>query len=223
MNWSIIIPTYEKENFTKSCLEDLSKLNSSNHEIIIVDNSITNKTKDLVDNLNIVNVRYLKSDKNTFSHACNLGYHNSCGENVLFLNNDIKVEQYTEWTDLLLDKVKNDLIIAGPTGGCLDSKTFEFKYETRGIEPINYISGWCLAASRNTLEYIKQNNNVFCEDFGFYFEDADLGWTATKMGVKLEIVNIPVRHFGKVSTDKSRVSKLYLNGKNIFLKKWKVK
>ena len=41
---SIVIPVFNKFNFTKACLSDLSKL-SSDHEIIIVDNGSTDETQ----------------------------------------------------------------------------------------------------------------------------------------------------------------------------------
>ena len=223
MKWSIIIPTYEKEKFTVSCLKDLSKLSANNHEIIIVDNSFTENTKIAIDNLKLPNVKYYKSDINTFSHACNLGYLNSIGDNILFLNNDIKVHEYIEWTDKLLYTLsKSDYIITGPTGGFLDEKTFEFKYETRNEnDNINYISGWCLAGTRKTFDYLEEDGHIFSEIYKFYFEDADLGWTALKKNVKLVLTDIPVTHFGKISTDKTKISYLYLNGKKIFTEKWK--
>jgi GT2 family glycosyltransferase len=112
MKWSIIIPTYEKEKFTISCLKDLSKLSLSNHEIIIVDNSFTENTRLAVEELNMPNVKYNRSDINTFSHACNVGYKKCFGENILFLNNDIKVQNYIEWTELLLNTInENEYVI----------------------------------------------------------------------------------------------------------------
>lgn len=223
MKWSIVIPTYEKEKFTVSCLNDLSKLSTNNHEIIIIDNSFTESTKIAVNNLNLPNVKYFKSDLNTFSRACNIGYQKSIGENILFLNNDIKVKDYIEWTNILHETLQSDqYILTGPTGGFLDPKTCEFKYETRDKnDPINYISGWCVAGTRKTFDFLEEDGKVFSEIYKFYFEDADLGWTATVRGVKLILTDIPVIHFGKISTDKSKISKLYLDGRKIFTNKWK--
>jgi glycosyltransferase involved in cell wall biosynthesis len=225
MKWSIIIPTYEKEKFTISCLKDLSKLSLLNHEIIIVDNSFTENTRLALEELNMPNVKYNRSDINTFSHACNLGYKKCFGENILFLNNDIKVQNYIEWTDLLLNTInENEYVITGPTGGYLDEKTFDFKYETReSSKKINYISGWCLAANRKTFYHLEEDEVLFSELFKFYFEDADLGWTAQKKGVMLKLTDVPLTHFGKISTDKTKISHLYLNGKKIFTEKWKNK
>ena len=52
MKISIIIPVWNKEKYTKSCLNDLIKLKPTgrikNYEIIIVDNASTDKTESIV-------------------------------------------------------------------------------------------------------------------------------------------------------------------------------
>jgi len=220
---SFIIPTYEKVNFTKSCLKDLFRL-SIPFEVIVVDNSQTNETYEMcLDYKKYNNFKYLRSSKNTFSHACNTGYKNASGEYLCFLNNDIRVkENHDSWPNLLISTIKDyekngENIIIGPTGGMLDNN-FNFLYETRDAnKKINYISGWCLTLSKAVAKILEiSEDEMWDERFKFYFEDADIGFRAQQKNIKLVLKDIPVVHFGKISTDKTQINKLYNEGKKIF-------
>jgi len=182
---SIVIPVFNKFNFTKACLKDLSHL-PSDHEIIVVDNASSDETQaNLEGSTEIV---YQRNETNLgFAKACNLGYALATSPNVLFLNNDIRVKSnHSSWTKNLLKWCPHAIV--GPTMGQLDSD-FNFKQEAnRLLAGKSYISGWCIASSKdiwNKLEiprvqpfpnspvpYVPQ---IFSEEFGLaYFEDADL-------------------------------------------------
>ena len=107
---SIIIPVFNKSNFTKSCLQDLCQLDKDKHEIIIIDNDSKDNTEEVVrsfmkDHYNII---YIRNDQNYgFAQACNRGYNASHYANVLFLNNDIRVKSdHNNWTDLLINELE---------------------------------------------------------------------------------------------------------------------
>lgn len=222
---SLIIPTYEKINFTKSCLEDLSKL-EIDFEVIIVDNSKTNDTELLTKSFSkIKNLFYIKSDKNTFSRACNLGYNASKYDYVCFLNNDIRVKsEFNDWPNILIKCIdQNYPCIVGDTGGCID-KQANFLYETRDVaKKINYISGWNLCISKKVAKYLEENGQLWDESIDFYFTETELCFRAAKKGIKLIVKNIPLVHFGKISTNKFEVHKLYKEGREQFLKAVKEK
>lgn len=217
---SFIIPTYEKINFTKSCLEDLSKL-IIDFEVIIVDNSKTNDTELFCKSFNkIKNFKYIKCDKNLFTRACNLGYKKSTYDYVCFLNNDIRVkDNFDNWPLLLINKLNlNDNAIIGDTGGLID-KGGNFVYETRdNTKKINYISGWLLTINKKVAKLLEnENGDLFDDRVGFYFSETELCFRATKKGVKLIMQNVPLTHFGKISTDRTQINKLYKEGRSAFL------
>lgn len=220
---SIIIPTFNKLKFTQSCLNDLSKLNKYN-EITIIDNGSTDGTVDYVYNFckNNDNFRVIFNDQNYgFAKACNKAYEVATSENVLFLNNDIRVlSDFENWTDKLIENCDKGL--CGPTFGLLDKK-LEFVQESdQKLNGNSYLSGWCLAGSKNHFNQLILPKHVgpFCEDTFCYFEDTDLSFRARKQNINLDCVSVPVVHFGKVSSSQLNTSKLYSEARKIFHKKW---
>jgi GT2 family glycosyltransferase len=219
MDLSIVIPVYNNFKLTESCLKDLSFLNS-NHEIIVVDNGSSDETISLKENTRI---KYIRLNNNLgFAKACNEGYKLSASNNVLFLNNDIKVlKEHDSWTKPLIEWSSD--YICGPTFGMLDkSLNFvkESNCELKG--DYNYISGWCLCSSKKVFSRLLHlDNRLFCEDFFVYFEDTDLSFRAKKAGLKFKHVNVPVIHFGKQTSSKLNTSKLYNESRSIFVQKWK--
>lgn len=232
MKLSIVVPVFNKLNFTKACLADLFKL-PEDHEIIIVDNGSSDGTYEYLQNLvPKTNLVVLPMKENVgFARGCNAGYGEASAPNVLFLNNDIRVKaNFDTWTQPLLDKCQQGLV--GPTMGQLDSQ-LQFVKESNSVLTGNaYLSGWCIAASKDIwnqltiprtgmMELNSNDPQVFSEEFGLaYFEDTDLGFRAKKLGIKTNVVDIPVVHFGKQSSSQLNTYALYKHAREIFVKKW---
>jgi GT2 family glycosyltransferase len=224
---SIVIPVYNKYNFTKSCLNDLFHL-PTDHEIIVIDNCSTDETQSMLDNNK--EIVYHRNNENLgFAKACNIGYGISTAPNVLFLNNDIRVKSdKSTWTQPLIKMCPFALV--GPTMGQLDNKLNFVKEANHFLPGKSYLSGWCLASSKEIffkLEIIRSNGidsaapQIFSEEFGLaYFEDTDMGFRARKLNIKSEIVDVPVVHFGKQTSSQLNVPILYKNARQIFIKKW---
>ena len=217
MKLSIVIPVYNNWNFTNSILNDLFKLEIE-HETIVIDNASADETeKEIVKH----NIKYIRNDTNEFfAKAINKGYRESCGEYILFLNNDVKIKnRHNDWIDGLI-KEANDSIV-GPTGGLLDSN-LAFVKETKEFidSKYFYISGWCILANRKTYDKLLIDNKLWCEDYIFYFEDADLSFRAKELGIDLKIVSVPVIHFGKMTAKKIGVNDLYISARTKFVNKW---
>lgn len=234
---SIIIPVFNKWKFTESCLKDLSHL-TSDHEIIIVDNGSSDETEASLKGSK--EILYIRNSENLgFAKACNKGYRESSATNVLFLNNDIRVNsQHNNWTQPLIAKCADALV--GPTMGQLDNNLNFVQEANQILTGKSYMSGWCIASSRaiwNKLAIPPPESNwlqidctrfqpepcwqVFSEEFGLaYFEDTDLSFRAKKLGIKMEVVNIPVVHFGKQTSQQLNTYQLYKNARQIFVKKW---
>lgn len=228
---SIIIPVWNKYNFTKACLADLTRL-PEDHEIIIVDNGSTDETQvELEKNKRIV---YHRNRENLgFAKACNIGYSLASAPKMLFLNNDIRVKSnHEDWTRDLIALCDSGLV--GPTMGELNPD-LSFKQEADRMLPgkLSYMSGWCLAASREVwskLCFLRKDNictvearpaQIFSEEFGLaYFEDTDLSFRARKLGIDFYVVQIPVVHFGKQTSKQLNTHKLYSEARQIFIRKW---
>lgn len=223
---SIVIPVYNKYNFTKSCINDLLHL-PEDHEIIIVDNGSTDETQKSLDgNKEIV---YNRNSENLgFAKACNIGYHLATAPNVLFLNNDIRVKDRKDtWTQELIKACPNGLV--GPTMGQLDNDLNFIQESNKVLPGKSYMSGWCLAASKSVWSALhvsrgtsdNQIPQIFSEEFGLaYFEDTDLSFRARKLNIPFQVVDIPVVHFRKQTSKQLNTHLLYQNARKIFVKKW---
>lgn len=229
---SIVIPVFNKWNFTQACLKDLEGLDTSKHEIIIVDNASSDETAKSIVDMNLPNLKYHKNETNLgFARGCNIGYSLASFDNVMFLNNDIRVKaDKGNWTSKVIERCPEGLV--GPTMGQLDSK-LQFVKESNCVLPGNsYLSGWCIAASKSIWSKLElprtglmsMNGNapqIFSEEFGLaYFEDTDLGFRAKKLGVPMHVVDVPVVHFGKQSSSQINTYALYTSARSIFVKKW---
>jgi len=222
---SIVIPVWNKFNFTKSCLNDLSAL-PDDHEIIVVDNCSTDETQtQLQNNTRII---YHRNDTNLgFAKACNIGFSLATANNILFLNNDIRVKSnHSDWTTELIKWCP--YAIVGPTMGQLDNQLNFVKEANQVLTGNSYMGGWCIASSREMwlkLHIPRQETNaipqIFSEEFGIaYFEDTDLSFRARRMGIKFEVVPVPVVHFGKQTSKQLNTHVLYSQARQIFVKKW---
>ena len=220
---AIVIPVFNNWHFTKNTIQYLNCLNKTHH-IIIVDNASTDNTSKLISSENIT---VIKNSQNLFfAKACNQGYFEAKKlgyKNVMFLNNDIKVvDKYSDWTKDLIHYSELGMIV-GPTVGCLDSN-YNFICEAGKI-PTNghwYLSGWNITASIENWDKLVLPGEIgpFSSEFGFYFEDTDLGLRAHKQNIMCSVVPVPVKHFGKASSKQLGVNTLFSNAKTIFLNKW---
>lgn len=219
---SIVICVYNKYNFTKSCLNDLFKLPSDTHEIIIVDNASSDITQQELLKLTNSNFVYIRNEENLFhSKACNQGYNIAKGKNILFINNDIRVNSnHNNWTNEIIKYCDTGLV--GPTMGQLDNK-LNFVRETNMqlVDGNSYLSGWCVGSSKQNWEKLNiGNREIFNERYPFHFNDGDLSFRARKLGIPLKVVSLPITHFGKVSTSPTKISKLYNDGRKVFVGDW---
>ncbi|GAB4233504.1 MAG: hypothetical protein OHK0028_09330 [Deltaproteobacteria bacterium] len=87
---SIVIPLFNKVEYTRKCVESLSRTVDSAGpvEIVLVDNGSTDGTREFLDSLggDVVIVR--NAENLGFAVACNQGARVSRGRNIVFLNND---------------------------------------------------------------------------------------------------------------------------------------
>ena len=113
---SIIIPTRDRVDLLKRCIESIeSNTSYKNYEIVIVDNNSTDRAT----------LAYLKSLKHTvmrfeepfnFSRINNFGAKYAKGEHLLFLNNDTEVVD-EHWLDAMLEHSQRPEV--GMVGGLL--------------------------------------------------------------------------------------------------------
>ena len=241
VDFSIVIPVYNASNFTKKALDGLTKL-PNNYEIIIVDNGSEDKTYSIVNEF-IFNrkedsafVSYIGYYRNWgFGAGNNRGYDMAVGRNVMFLNNDIRVDgDFKTWPEEMMNFADKGYLV-GALGGMLDKK-LTFLKEGKHL-PQNdywYLSGWCICASKKTfdkliLNYYRTEEDVinegkalgpWNEKYFLYYEDGDLTWRAKKIGIPIKEVDIPLHHYSRVTGKMHNMTKWYKESQKLFRKDW---
>ncbi|MCA1607451.1 MAG: glycosyltransferase family 2 protein, partial [Acidobacteria bacterium] len=112
---SIILPVFNKAEFTFQCISSLmQEIDLSETEVIVVDNASTDATAEILSQLQKV-VSVIRNEENRgFVDACNQGAAEARGKYLVFLNNDTKV--LPGWLDYLVETIE-----ANPANGAVGS------------------------------------------------------------------------------------------------------
>ncbi len=98
---SIIIPVFNRLEFTEKCLAALSRTTpEGSYELIVVDNGSTDGTADFLKKQNMISHVVMNPTNLGFAKACNQGAEAAHGDYLLFLNND--TEPQAGWLDSLI-------------------------------------------------------------------------------------------------------------------------
>ena len=239
---SIIIPVYNKVEYTYECLQSLSKqISKYAFRVIIVDNASSDGTAEIVGGLD--GIKYIRNSKNKgFVEGCNIGVAESNSEIIVLLNNDTKVQG--NWLDALVDRLlsSDDIGIVGskiiyPNGDLQEAGSIIFSdgsgynfgngfdadsYEYNYFREVDYCSAASIAIRRSDFNKLGGFDKRYAPA---YYEDTDL---AMGMRYKLgkRVVFEPhsiLTHLegGTAGTDTSSGYKKYqLENQEKFLRKW---
>lgn len=189
---SIIVPTYNIENYIEKCLHSLIKQSYSDIEIIVIDDGSTDKTPSIVKGLKKIDNRIKIFEQSNRGAACarNRGLELASGEFITFVDGDdmlstTAVEDNIKYLhkDNNLDWVAFSIVRTDSAGnpinnsGIYSSKIiFKDKILTANdFVPAFYngeLSGVCCGAiyRRTSISDIKFPEGRFYED-GFFFTD----------------------------------------------------
>ncbi len=97
MKLSVVIPTYNRANILKQCLERLSEQKDVEFEVIVVDDGSTDRPESQVSSLKFqggawTELKYIKQEKSHQGTARNRGVEAAEGEIIVFIGDDIFVE-----------------------------------------------------------------------------------------------------------------------------------
>lgn len=133
--FSIVIPTFNREEYIKTAVESALNQSYKNIELIIIDDGSTDKTKDIIQPyLTDSRVRYIYQDNKGQAHALNKGFAIATGDIVCSLDSDDTylpetirkiAEVFKKRPDV--DVVFGDILISDKTGEIIDYwKRFDF-------------------------------------------------------------------------------------------------
>ncbi|MCX2741160.1 glycosyltransferase family 2 protein [Pontibacter anaerobius] len=202
----IVIPVFNRKNFTKECLLSLKRGTNQNYKIIVVDDGSTDGTADMLRE-EFPEVEVLFGDGNLFwtasvnmgiKHALQLG-----AEYVMTLNNDLEVaEDYIENTYKRMAEKPNAIIgalemDAGTREPAFGGEIVDFKLnkvrhllqelpkeQQVGLHKVSQLPGRGLLIPRAVFEKI----GLLDQDrFPHYVADYDFTHTALRNGFELYV------------------------------------
>jgi GT2 family glycosyltransferase len=237
MELSIIIINWNSKDFLKSCLKSIKKYVSEiRYEVIVVDNASFDGADDMIRS-EFSETKYIQCEENIgFSKANNLGYKNSSGKVLLFLNPDTIL--LNPAINILYNNLRNlgDVGTVGaklynsdgsiqtsciqpfPTimNQLLDIEWFQNRYPTLkiwGIGPLFSNSNTPIDVEVVSGACIMIARNMFEEialfsdDYFIYTEDIDLCYKVNNMAKKNYYVpEAEIMHYGGKSTEKKKES-----------------
>lgn len=237
---SIIILTYNSEQYIEKLVESVYKFNSGEEfEIIVADNKSSDKTVEKIKKFH-ARVKFVDNKKNVgFGAGINLAAKHAKGEHLLFVNPD------TEWTngsvrDLLNVFVRNEKI--GIVGGKLVEaggkseknagkflgfwgsaalalsldETFGIRLSPSKIQKVDFVSGGFMMVSADVFRKL----NGFDEHLFMYVEDMELCFRARVAGILTYFTpDAALIHMGQGSSDRNFAVKNIFRGILYFQKK----
>jgi len=199
---SIVIPVFNKFQFTHACLASLQTIEErSAFEVIVVDDCSTDETAELVPRMQ--GVVYLRNEANSgFIFSCNRGAEQARGKYLFFLNNDTIVTP--GWLTALLGTFVEDpragivgsklvypdgrLQEAGGIIWCDASGWNYGKFDDRTKPEYNYLRevDYCSGAALMIPKSLFQKLGGFDAKYApAYYEDTDLAFKVRKAGYKV--------------------------------------
>ena len=111
---SLVIPAYNEEGYIRACLEHVFKNASGRfHEIIVVVNASTDRTKEIAESF--IGVRVVLEDNKGVMKARQKGVDLASGDLIAFMDADTRVT--AEWVDQIVTEFsgnENLVCLSGP-------------------------------------------------------------------------------------------------------------
>jgi len=239
---SIVIPTYNRKNDVLECLGSLKKLDYPNYEIIVVDNNSTDGTSEAIEQ-DFPDVKILQSRSNLgVTGGRNLGARHAKGDFVLFLDNDMIVEEncVTELvkamqTDQRIGAVgpiiyyyddPERVWAAGTSISLVTGKvSFNLSKSINKGQFTDAMSVEVLPAIALVRKSLLKSVGLFDDTFFAVYEDTDFCFRIREAGYRLLCISA-TRAWHKVSSDERKsiegvMNRAYLVSRNriIFMKK----
>ena len=202
----IVIPVFNRKEYTKACLESLKAQTDQNFKVVIVDDGSTDGTGQMLQE-EFPEVDVLRGDGNLFWTAgVNMGIRHALqkgAEHIMTMNNDIIVDKglienmyrwHKEKPEALLGALELDIDTGKPIfgGERLDWKLSKIEQvldvlpesEQKGLHRVTHLPGRGLFIPRVVFEKI----GLFDQDrFPHYIADYDFTHTARRAGFELYV------------------------------------
>jgi len=222
MKLSIIIVTRNRATMLKNCLNSLVRQTKKPDEVLIVDGSLDDNTKNLVNKFkNNLPIEYIFESRAGLSIARNVGIKNAKYGVIAFIDDDCVSDK--KWIEKIVTTHKKRLDIS-----IIQGKTFNLSKNSILSEAFQYLVTYCkpipfdaknLSFKRKLIKYLEY---IFDENFKGG-EDTELGIRLRQKRFKiLYSPNIIVHHNHKTDFV-SFAKQQFISGKYAYLLKQKYK
>jgi GT2 family glycosyltransferase len=239
---SIVIVAHNQLEYTRMCVESLSRCTRYPYKLVLVDNGSTDGTEQYFRSLEGAVV--IREEENAgFPRGANAGIRAADGEYVVLLNNDTIVTE--GWLTTLVEAAESDerIAIVGPVTNHAKGKQRLERNDFRDVEELeqyardvagrnagqwqatNDLAGFCMLIKSEVIRRI----GYLDERFGIgNFEDDDYCVRAQQAGFKLLIAtDCFIYHFGErtflaLGVEGERWLSLLRNNESLFREKWRV-
>lgn len=209
--YSIVVPTYNKIDHLKKCIDSIIKnSNMDETEIIVVSNGCKDGTWDYIKNNQYIKpIRFY--DPIGFPKAVNVGIQQSDADYIVLLNNDCIILEWGKWLDILNKPFTTDKKIA-VTGVTKLSFVPEMRntippQNAKNLEHEDFILFYCAMISKNAINEVGLLDESLSPGIG---EDIDFCMRAKKKGYQIEVTpenndewtystSFPIYHIGGLS------------------------
>jgi GT2 family glycosyltransferase len=212
---SIVIPVYNRYEYTRVCLETVARLTYANRETLVVDNGSSDGTEENI-KAEFPWAMVIRSTTNLgYAGGCNLGIRRSSGKHVLLLNNDTRIVS-PELLNVLVGILETNPRV-GAAGPRLveydDPDKIVFDGPTDAVGGMD-ITGAVLLLRREALRQV----GLFDESFFAYYEDRDLFARLKKAGWSLQHSRlVRVAHQGSLTAVLGSPSWYYWHNRNFLV------
>ena len=226
---SIVITNYNGDQLLLDCLQSVFKSTYKNYEVILVDNSSTDKSHLEAKNL-FPNIQLIINKKNLGATGRNSGIIAAKGEFIVLLDNDTKVKP--NWLNEFLKNYKKNgygiyqgklMSMDNPSrinsAGCMIN-IFGFSFARGSGEvdkgqydnkiEINIAATTCAFFPKDVFDKV----GLFDPKFFAYLDDTDFGWRSLIQGIKSYFAPSVVAYHKWSGTTKWSAMKFYLLEKN---------
>jgi len=235
---SVIIPTFNKIEYTLACLKSIEKNTDSSIplEFIVVNDCSTDETRKILSSIR--GIRLINNNQNMgFIGSCNRGARKARGKHLLFLNND---------TIVLKDTISNllktmELNSVGAVGGMIinphaklqeagsiiwsDGSCLGYgrgknpeKSEYNFLREVDYCSGALLMTSKLLWNKIGGFDNLYSPG---YYEETDYCMKLRKNCYKVIYQHLAkIIHFEFTSTNQDKAISLQRKNHKTFFARW---
>lgn len=234
MDISVVVISYNSEQFLKENFLSLINQTIKFKEIIIVDNNSSDNSLKIIKSFEKTcpGMRKIALDYNSgYAKGANIGIRNSRSQLVMVANADTildenfnlevinKFEEDRELSllsPLILRFDKETVDSAGQTYSCaLHPREIGFNQNIEDVyireRPVFSVCGAATVFRRAALEKLKLEEDYYDEDFFIFWEDFDIGWRANLLGLKtLFFPEAKVYHYRSSTLQKSTLTRFSL-------------